>query len=526
MRLLVIHPLALGLSWLLVGPLASAAPPKLDYFFPAGGQRGTSVDITAAGTFERWPVKSHVDGHGVDVKLSKTSGKLSVTIAKDAEPGVCWIRLYDDDGASIARPFIVGLLPEILEQEPNDDPKKPQAIAKLPVVVNGRLDKTGDVDTFAVTLAKGQTLVASLEAHRTLRSPMDGVLQILSEDGFVLEQNDDYHGLDPQIAFTAPKDGKYLVRLFAFPAAADASIAFAGKENFVYRLTLTTGPFVEYTYPLAVSPTGPKEVELVGWNLPEELRRFPVVPHEGGGTLHLFDPRIANPFSVRVETQPCTVKSGESPHPIVMPITITSRLDRPGQRDVYAVQAKKAEKLSFRVASASLGFRLDPVLRLSDAAGKTLIQSKAAAIGADASLDSTAPQDGVYRLEVSDLHGGGGFRHVYRLQAGPVAPDFELKVASENFRLTLDKPLEIPVTITRLGGFKEEVTLGIEGAPKEIAVSATAKAITLRLTQKTGFTGPIRIIGATKDGAKRNAAATVPELARTTESLWLTTSIR
>ena len=208
-----------------------AAPPKLDYLFPAGAQRGTTVEITAAGTFGRWPVKAHVEGAGVEVKAAKTSGKLVVTVAKDAEPGVYWIRLYDDEGATTARPFIVGMLPEVMEQEPNDDPKKPQVLPQSSIVVNGRLDKPGDVDTFAVKLTKGQTLVASVEANRILRSPMDGVLQILSADGFVLEQNDDYHGLDPQIAFAVPKDGSYLVRVFAFPSVPDFVGSLRGQGD-------------------------------------------------------------------------------------------------------------------------------------------------------------------------------------------------------------------------------------------------------------------------------------------------------
>ena len=208
---------------LALAPSASAAPPKVDYFFPAGAQRGTTVEVNVGGVFERWPVQVWCDNKNVDVKPAKASGKLTVTVAANAEPGPCWIRLYDEQGASLARPFIVGTLPEVEEKEPNDDPKKPQILGKPEVVVNGRLAKPGDVDTFAVTLTKGQTLVASLEAHQTLRSPMDGVLQILSAAGFVLEQNDDYHGFDPQIAFIAPKDGDYLVRVFAFPAAADAS---------------------------------------------------------------------------------------------------------------------------------------------------------------------------------------------------------------------------------------------------------------------------------------------------------------
>ena len=94
--------------------------------------------------------------------------------------------------------------------------------------VNGRLAKAGDVDGFAVSLTRGQTLVASLEAERPLGSPMDAVLQVVSPEGLVLAQNDDDVGRDPRIVFEAPSTGTYIVRLFAFPAKPDSSIRFAG----------------------------------------------------------------------------------------------------------------------------------------------------------------------------------------------------------------------------------------------------------------------------------------------------------
>ena len=502
---------------------AWAAPPKLDYLFPAGGQRGTTVEVTAAGTFERWPVQVHVEGEGITVQSSKSRGKLAITIAKDTPPGVYWLRLHDDDGPSVARPFIVGILPEVMEKEPNDDPKK-QVLSQTSVVVNGRLDQPGDVDTFALKLTKGQILVASLEAHRTLRSPMDGVLQILSADGFVLEQNNDYNGLDPQIAFTAPKDDTYLVRLFAFPSVPDSTVRFAGKENYVYRLTLTTGPFVEYVYPLSVSRAGPATVELVGWNIPDDLRSFRVSPRTGDDLLSLCDPRIANPFAVRVQTNPTGLKTHatrQAPQMIVMPTTITGRLDRPGDIDVYQFDARKGDKLLFRIEARTLGFPLDPVMRLTDAAGKTLLQSKVGAIGTDPALNYTATADGRYRLEVSDLYRAGSLRHVYQLRAGPIESDFEVKVAADTFTLTAGKPLEIPVTVTRLGGFKEPIDLSVAGLPKTVSVTTDAKSITLRLLDKTGFNGPIRIVATAKSGVTRRARAPIAEFARTTESLWL-----
>jgi hypothetical protein len=513
-----LKPTAPLLILLALAASASSAPPKVDYFFPAGAQRGTTVEVTVGGDFERWPVQIWCDHQSVHVEPAKASGKLAITVAANAEPGICWIRLYDEQGASIARPFLVGMLPEVEEKEPNDDPKKPQVLGKPEVVVNGRLAKPGDVDTFAVTLKKGQTRVASLEAHQTLRSPMDGVLQILSSAGFVLEQNDDYHGFDPQIAFAVPKDGDYLVRIFAFPAAADASIQFAGKENFVYRLTLTTGPYVEYVYPLAVARSAPGSVELVGWNIPDDLRNFPV-PSRNAKQITLFHPRIANPFFVRLEENPVALKT-KTPQAITMPVTVSGRLDRAGEFDAYQFDGKKGQKLSFRVESRILGFPLDPVLRLTDAVGKTLAQAKATTIGTDPPLDYTATQDGPHRLEVRDLHGHGGMRYVYRMRAGPVAPDIELRLTDDRFTLTPGKALEVPVSINRVGGFTQEIVITVEGLPKDVIVKATGKGIALQ--GSTAFAGPIRIVATAKDGTTRFGTAPVGELARTTEQLWLT----
>ena len=504
-----------------IGP-GFAAPPKVDYLFPAGGQRGTTVNITATGTFERWPVNAWADNPGVAVKAGKSKGELSITIAKDAEPGVASIRLYDEQGASLARPFFVGVLPDVLEKEPNDDPRKPQVLAQS-CVVHGRLDKPNEVDTFALKATKGQTLVASLEAQRTLRSPMDGVLQILSEAGIVLEQNDDYHGFDPQIAFAVPKDGTYLVRVFAFPDKADSTIRFAGKDTFVYRLTVTTGPFVEYAYPLSIPRSG-GAVELVGWNIPDSLRTLAVQPQNGLRTTKLFDPAIAEPFSVRLEGQPAIVKTKatrEQPQKVTSPITITGRLERKGDVDVYEWDAKKGQKVPIRIEARTLGFPLEPALRVTDTAGKMLMQAQAKAIGADPTLDFAPTADGTYRIEVRDLFGDAGLRHVYRLRIGPVEPDFELKVADDRFTLTPAKPLEIPVTITRLGGYKAEITLHVDGLPKGVTMTATPKGVMLR-AEPGASSGAIRIVGTAKDGTVRHARATITELARTTENLWLT----
>src|SRR5262245_8655582 len=255
-----------------------AAPPKLNDLFPAGGQRGQSLTITASGSFSAWPPLVWVDRPGVTVVADKDKGKLNVQVAAEAVPGVYWLRVIDGEGGSQLRPFIVGTLPEVAENETNDLPDKPQPVEPR-VVINGKLAKSGDLDGFRVNLKAGQTLVASLGANTVLGSPMDAVLQVcelvqrkngsgpaLPAEPFVMAENHDSVGLDPRLAFTAPADGSYLVRVFAFPAMPDSSIRFAGGDDYVYRLTLTTGGFIDHVLPLA-QPRDAAPVLLGGWNL-------------------------------------------------------------------------------------------------------------------------------------------------------------------------------------------------------------------------------------------------------------------
>lgn len=521
-------------AMILVPSLASAAPPTLTYLYPAGVQRGKSAEITAAGVFGRWPVQGWASAKGLDVKAAKDKGRLIVTAAAEVLPGTYWVRLFDDEGASVLRPFQVGVLPEVMEREPNDDFRKPHVLDSASVAVNGRLDKPGDVDCFAANLRKGQTLVASLEAHRTLRSPMDGVLQIVDADGNVLEQNNDYHGLDPQIAFAVPRDGTYIVRTFAFPAEPDASIRFSGGEQYIYRLTLTTGGFADHAFPLALSRSHPVPVDLVGCNIPEAARRLTVTPALDSSSAIVHHPQVANSVAVRVEPHATLVQTKpndrQRPQTIALPITISGCLEQADAVHAYRFEARKGQRLIFQAEAQALGFPLTPVLRLVDAAGKSLAQAEGPALGRDPELGYQVSQDGSYQIELRDLHSNGGPRCLYRLRAILAEPDFDLTVATDRLVLTAGKPLEVPITIERRHGFDGAIDLAVEGLPEGVSAAVLplapgAKSATLRLSGGTKPASvPLRIVGKAsgKQSLVRTAQAAIPGFSATTADLWLT----
>src|SRR5262249_18465318 len=143
-------------------------------------------------------------------------------------------------------------------------------------------------------------------------------------------------------------------------------------------------------------------------------------------------------------------------HPLAVtpPVTVSGRLD-PGGVDVFAFEAKKGEQVLFQVESQSLGFPLDAVLRLTDAAGQELARGADTGKGRAPELSFTAPRDGAYRVEVSDLHSGGGPRYPYRLRALRPGPDYDLTLKGDRFVLAPGKPLDVPVAVNRLRGFAE-----------------------------------------------------------------------
>jgi hypothetical protein len=502
--------------------------------------RGTTDEIKAYGEFAPWPVEVWCSRPDVKVTAGAQTGKISVEIPADAIPGRCWIRLYNAEGASALRPLIIGNLPDVFEIEPNNEPAKPQPLDSATVTINGRFEKNGDVDVYAVPLKAGQTLIARLDGNQQLGSPLDGVLQILSPAGFVLEHNDDDFGLDPQIVYTVPADGMYLVRALAFPAETNATIGLAGGPNYVYRLTLTTGPFVDHAWPDCVGAGGTTEVQLFGWNLPEGLQRLSIAAPADEAAATLFAAGLANfrrlPVTmntVAIESQPAGTRE---PQPVSVPSLVTGRVGEPRESDAYRLKLTKGQAVFLRVEARAIGSHLDPVLSVSDAGGKVLQRiDDAGATPRDAELTFTAPEDGEFQVSVSDLHRRGGMRFFYRMSLSTPTPDFALSAGVDPLTLPADKPLEVSINVARLGGFADEIEFVAEGLPSHVTAAPvkslkdgdTSKAVKLVLTASPGgpaWSGPIRFRGQSLGESKQThpALAALNVDNERTSTFWLT----
>jgi len=522
-------------------PLAAlAAPPAVTGLFPAGVQVGQSAKVILRGTVGDPAPQVWCSRPGVTLTPGEKPAEWTLTAAGDAFPGVAWIRFHNAEGASDLRPVYVGTLAEVIEAEPNNTAAQAQKIETLPVVVNGVLHKGGELDGFAVLLEAGQTLTASLEAHRGLGSPMDGVLQMVTPDGFVVAQNDDDRGFDPQLSFTAPRPGTYIVRVFAFPSDPNSTINYAGAETYLYRLTLATGPVADHPVPLAIgeSVSPPAALQLAGTNLPAEGASATPVLLDGEVFLPMALPATFLAHRLPVVPHGLSVEAAQPdaamPQSLALPACLTGHVAHAGEVDTYRFTGEKGKTVRFSVEARRFDSPLDPLLRLRGPDGKVLKeQDDEGRKSFDIELGHTLPADGEYRIEVADRFRGGGPRFAYLLTVDIPGPDFRLTAEANRWTLKSGTPLEIPVAIERQSAFAEEILITVEGLPADSGITVaeaksevkgeTAKSVKLKLESQgtAALSLPIRIVG-TAAGKTRRADAPIAGVTDRTANLWLT----
>lgn len=495
-------------------PTSWADAPSPTHLFPASLPCGSNTQVSVGGTLPTWPLQVWCDDPLIVITPLEEKGKLSITPAPNASPGLHHLRLFNESGCSKAIPFLIDTSPHTLEVEPNNSFKEAQKLSSLPLMIDGVLAKRGDVDTFALALQAGTRLVAHVDAHQSLRSPMDSNLQILDPQGNILEGNLDHQGLDPRIIYSVPTTATYLVRIFAFPSDPNSTIEFDGKETYVYRLTLTTGPFLLGAMPLATSSTNPQPVLPISYP-PHSLSPITLPSPNSNRTIPLFHleaigviPLEVHPYVNAIESPPTptpTAVDPTNPSPPVppnapaqvpdqsleTPCVITGTISENLEADRYAFSSQANITWQFSIASRSLGYPLDAQLELLDEQGKVLATADDDGPNPDPRLTWKCPQEGRYRIVIKDLYGKGGLEYLYRLRIEPETPRIEPRIATDMLAGKVGTPVDITIDVTRSGNETRRVRFSLpstEGVQCEPVFSEgtgdSAKQIKLQLTSQ------------------------------------------
>jgi len=510
---------------------AMAGPPILNYLEPAGVQAGTTVEVTVAGTLEPGPIQLRFNDERLTAEPTSKKGIFTVRAAPNTPPGLYFCRAISSEGISNLRPFLVGSFPEISEPQGNDLPATAPVIS-LPTVVNGKLEKAGDVDCYKVMLKRGQTLVAALEANRRLKSPIDAILQLTTPSGFVLTQNHDRDGLDPRLEWTAAEDGEVVVRVFAFPAIPDSAIRFSGGNDCIYRLTLTTGGYAEHPWPLAVNRHRPVPVALIGPNIPRNFPpiQLPLPLSESESRQLIVAPGVANPVTVAVESIPCLTADALPPD-LTPPFLISGQFDKPGQTISIPFHGKKGIRYSIATESRTLGYPATLMIHLVDSQGNTLTRLEPSRVDADPATVLTPKNDGQFLLQVRELFNAAGRSFVFRIRITQAEPDFEITSSTDRIVVPIGKTANAALTLTTLNNFNSEIQVVAENLPEALTMTVgavTKKGATWTIplqfqAKQPVAAAPFRIAVYTLTDPKRKRYVTVKndELEQQFHELWI-----
>ncbi len=280
--------------------------PRPTVAYPAGGKRGEQVKVQLLG-----------DG----------AGPIEREILVPAEPQALHEQVIQDDHGVTpsAVPFRHFSDGNIMETEPNDAFDSATA-AELPLALNGRVEKPGDVDFFKLTAKKGQVWEIECYARR-IGSPVDPVVYVYKADKTTLLGSDDARGQDSYVRWPVAEDGEYYVRI--------SDHLNQGGDTYVYRVEMT---------PVAPSlKLGIPRVDRYS-----QTRQTVVVPRGNRyGTLILG---TRSDFGGPVELMsqgliPGVTVTARPMHPSMnlMPVVFEAAADAPVDGDVVDIRGKQAD---------------------------------------------------------------------------------------------------------------------------------------------------------------------------------------
>lgn len=446
--------------------------PRLLTTMPMGGKAGTKVEVAISGDeLEDVSELAFSDPRIVATPKLDAAGKPEpnkyvVTIAADCPMGVYEARVMTQLGISSSRVFSVGTLPEVVQTKANTSLA---SAMELPVnsVCNATMSVRA-VDHYSFEGRKGQRIIVDC-ATRGIDSKLDAVVIVADAAGRDLLVERRGGVLD----FAVPADGRYVIKVH--------ELTFKGGPAYFYRLGVWELPA---DAPIARLPTT-KTVNSFSWP-PQGLRdQAETSEKEPNG-----DAAQAQKISL-----PCDIAGSFFPAADV---------------DVFEFEAKKGDEWWVEVASERFGLPTDPsilvqhvsrtsgsekltdVAEFSDIPSPVRVSSNGYAYDGPPYNAGTSDilgklviqQDGVHRLQLTDLFGGtrSDARNVYRLVIRKAAPDFALVAWALHMELrngdrnALSKPLALrggatmalEVVAVRRDGFDGDIELLMDGLPEGV----------------------------------------------------------
>lgn len=501
---------ALVLATATASTQAQTSYPMLSRITPTAAQRGRTTEITISGTGSFAGASQLLcEPPGLSGKILEVTAptasrsmsrpgrgrstgavKANLEVASDAPLGPREVRVATPQGVSSVGLVVVVDDPVVPEADDsaNDRPDRAQPLT-LPAVACGTIGKVEDVDWYALTVKAGQRVTFSVWANRLenkihdLQAHFDPIVAVHDAQGRELAVNDNHDFADPRLSYEFKEAGTYLVQI--------RDTTYAGNASWSYVLQMTAGPFVTSVFPMAVNPGAKATLQAKGFNfdtsqhvsidIPSGLsagEHMLPLPTAQGTTLPV--PLVVTPLAPVSEDAdtPAACAKAQS---IRLPAAVSGRLAEANDVDSFRFEAKKGQVYAFEVVARRAGAATDPVLRVLSDKDALLTEADDAPGSKDPRLEWTAPSDGTFAVQVSDLHSRGGEEFGYVILAEAATPNFVLTCDPDKVNLGPGARVPMFIQVVRRAGFSGPVTIEWDGLPA--GVSASPLTIPPAMTQ-------------------------------------------
>ncbi|MCA9137293.1 MAG: PPC domain-containing protein [Planctomycetales bacterium] len=477
--------------------LAQQSYPMLMGIEPVAAQAGTTSEhvvksrYTMADAYEVLVSGDGVSGHIVlpeskdDQNKQSTLQSLTVhfTVDDDATTGVRDFRIVTPNGVSTTGQLVIVRDKVTIESGDNNSIDGANAV-ELPATICGRIEKAEDVDYFKFHADAGQTFCFHVRCMRLqdrihdLQQHADPMLSLRSAAGSTIAAVDNLFAADPFLTYTFEKSGEYYLEL--------RDVRYQGNQYWGYCIEANSRPFVQTVFPLAVTNKVGQTLELIGENLSGHVRGKVVSTLSAEPGIHdvlvSVAEQVVQPVTVILTEQGLSTESDEDNDSIAaaqsqhLPIHLNGRVQRDGDIDCYAFDAKKGERYTFEIIARRAGSSLDPHLRILNETGSQLQLSDDVQIGkrnfADSRIENwSVPADGKYIIEVRDVHLRGGLDFSYLLSASSSEPYFALYTDTDKTPLTPGTSGVVYVRAEKKNGFDGEVQLHVDELPEGVTAT-------------------------------------------------------
>lgn len=383
---------------------------------PRSGKPGQTIDLVVQGSDLNDSLRLASSDPSIQWKVEKvepTQATVAISFSENTPLGPMNLWLTTSTGVVKSHTVLIDDLDPVMDNGNNHSVETAQPLSTRSSV-EGSCDASLS-DFYRVHVTAGERVAFEIQTQ-PLRSAMDPVLRVLDSRGETLIQADDSSvGPDCRFSYQFEEEGDYWIEVHESRNAAGGA---------AYQLRIGDFPIVHQCYPLAVRRGEKTPVAFTGPDGKHLTSREIDVPANAQDAMLVrakFDEGQSStcvPLECsryRQFTESTTGNETPSGDSLALPVGINGRLGQPQEVDRYLIRGAKGQIIRIAVKTRSLGSPTLLQMQLFNAAGAKIAETKVTDVD-EWSFDATLPEEGDYRLEVTDLLKRGGDEFTYYIE--------------------------------------------------------------------------------------------------------------